>query len=1258
MKLFVKILIGLLLVIAVVLALALTPAVQTWAARKALADQPGLAVDFSRVKAGFSSADVQNLRYEKDGIVLTASHAAARYSAWDYLTKQRVTVHDLAVDGLVIDVRNPRPPASAAATSPAPKTAPRSQAASAAQSAAKDRSAPTDAADAAAKFQGLLSQARLPVDLNLARFSIPGRALLPADQTATFELSGQDLRTGQEGTVTWKVEITHPGAGAAYRTARSEGTATVRIATDRRIDRIDVNGTLLTVGPKLPSDPLKLAVHAEQPTAGGDETFAATLTLAPAAEPLLRVAGRYQAAARELSGDWSVAIDEKMGALLPAFGAPELTAKGSGRFAAQPDAGAARTTGQLDALLPRPESLAPQLAAVGALAMRLNFEGEMDRQAAQLTQATAEVTTADGRKLAELRTLQRVGFSQADKRVTFADASSDLARVQLNALPLAWAQAFLPDLGIESGAASMTLAVAATPDGSRVRLTPVEPLTLRDVTITKAGQKLADRLNLSVRPQAEYSKERIHAQLADLQVSVAGGDQLAGRIELEVEDPTGPQPTVRFLTDTRARVVGSFLPGARLPTGPLQVTTKSEGRLAGDELAFTSSITQVAPENGPALLTAELVQPLGLNLKTNAVKVDAPENLTLRLNLGQIPLALLEAFMPESRFAGQVVGGTVGVQVRSLTDVVVSTTEAVTVRGISAALHGQPTLSEVDVTLDFSARKNGEILAYEVRRVEARQGNATLLALSAAGDLNPGSATAASDARASSDAQASKTAAGPFSLTAKGRFQADLGALAQQPALTSANSLAKGVVDGEFDATLRDSLQATARIVARDLVAKEGNRPLGTALLEASATVQPDGSSLLRVPFTLTAGERRSDLTLDGRMSRAADVFSFTGRISSTRLFVDDVKVLAALTPSTPEPPKSEVPARPGVPGAVTGGAPRPPETQGTGLPRGSTTTPTAPRADPKAFWAMAEGRIDLEMREIIYGRDYPITDVRGAATLAPRQLALQDLNGKLQGNPFHLAATIDFAPQQPKPYTLAATTQVQQFDIGAFLRAGDPGSAPKLEGIVNVDGTFQGHGATLTELAKNAYGRFNVVGQQGVLRMLARNDDSALGGLGGIAQGAAVLGGLLGQSKNRPEVAVISQLVGKLAELPYDRFSMQVERGADLGLKMSNIEFLSPDTIITGVGGIVAQEGIPAAQQPMQFTLQLAARGPMAEALDQLKLLKGEADPHGFRAMSRTFQLKGSASKPDSKDLWRSILEAAMGSAPVQNLLNRALGG
>ena len=66
LKIFAFVVAGIVLLLAIVLALALTPSVQTWAVRKAVAGQPGMDIQVAKVAAGFSAADLEEVNAEME----------------------------------------------------------------------------------------------------------------------------------------------------------------------------------------------------------------------------------------------------------------------------------------------------------------------------------------------------------------------------------------------------------------------------------------------------------------------------------------------------------------------------------------------------------------------------------------------------------------------------------------------------------------------------------------------------------------------------------------------------------------------------------------------------------------------------------------------------------------------------------------------------------------------------------------------------------------------------------------------------------------------------------------------------------------------------------------------------------------------------------------------------------------------------------------------------------------------------------------
>ena len=1184
-------------------AVAFTSGFQTWAVRKATAGQPGLTIEIGRVAAGLSAADLTDLRVVKDGVVITAKSVSAKYSAWDYLTKKRVNVELVSVPDLLVDLRNATPPKPAATTTAAPA------ASAAAGNAGGAPAKKTNSAGAApAPFDGLLRQAQLPLEVRVVSLAVKGRALLPHEQAVAFDLQVAGIETGQRGKVEWKVDFTDAQKAAPLQALRAAGSLALHIASDRRIDLIEIAATATAEGPQLPRDQIKLEAKAEQAAAGGNESYTVSVGLvrAGAVEPLLSSRTEFQTAARQFAGTWEIGVrSEQLTAILSGFGLPDLAVKGAGKFTLKPDTAAVTASGDLKVDVAHLEKISPDLAAIGGVQLQTSFDGAFADNVVRLESFQLEATAADGKKLAQVNTVQRIGFSLADKRVSLADPKAELARISVQALPLAYAQPFAKPLVIESGDLSLVLAVEAEADGSHVRVRTIEPVTLRTVTLRSGNQKVADRVTISVRPRVDYSAARVIAELADLKISMPDGDAVAGVVNADITN-LATTPIIAFSAQLQAKIVAAlkpYLPG-ELNLGPLTMKAALEGQLEGQTLRLSKAVKTVTRDNNVLLASVELQQPVAVDLKKPAFSVPNPAATAARLRLGEVPLAWAEAFVPKSKFAGVVSGASLEVSFRGADDITVKTAEPIILRGAGVTMDGKALTQSLDLSAEFTATKKGDIIAYDLRRAEVKQGNLSLASVTVAGEMKPGA---------------------KLNVSAKGNLAVDLAALLGQPALAPYATLSRGKLTTTFEATIGDVIRAKAAVATQNLTARQNSAALGDLDLSLNVEMKTDGSGTVTLPLTLVTGGRRSDLKLDGTFAHTARANSFNGKISSDQLVADDFQALAALAPASP------LEAKP---------AATPPRAPAKNPATRPSVAPVVTR-DAAPVWKGVNGKVELDVKKILYGRDYAISGVRGTATITDARLALDGLEGKFKENPFKITAGVTFAEQRAQPYALTGDVNVTNLDLGEILRAANPNEKPAIETKVTVLAKLNGNGATLPDLAQNAYGQFDVSGSAGVLWGLA--------GKPKVAEAVGAISSLLGaygKAKGSDNTVAVSELTGEINEMRFDKFTARIDRGTDLNLKVTAFEFISPTKRVTGTGSITYRKGVTLMEQPLKLEAVLAGKDSFARLLNQAQLLGGAQDDKGYSTMRRAFSVGGTAAKPDSSQLWLVIGEAAARAA------------
>lgn len=1182
LKLTLVILSSLAALVLLAVVLAFTPAVQTWAVRRAVSGQPGLAIEIGHVAAGLSSAELRDVRVVQDGVAVTVKEVTAAYSATDYLSGKKINVSRVVVRGVEVDARKP------VTKTPAPAV----QA-------------------AAAPFAGILNSIRLPGEVRVGRVEVDAKVLLPDNQTATLSLEGGGIAPGQFGALQWKANFMDAGKGAAVTAAQASGEVKLRTTTDLRIDTLELVADAGATGPGLPSDRVKLTVKLEQPTAASGESIAARVALVrgAAVEPLLNVKVDYAAGKPVLAGAWDLAVrSEQFAAVLAGLGLPEVALGGKGSFTFNLDTGAATTAGELTGNLSRLEKLGAELAAVGSLTVRAAFEGGSSKESAQLGRLEFDVAAADGRKLVAIAAQQKLSFNFKDQKVTPQKPGSELVRVSLISIPLAWAQPLVKPRTIAGGDISGVFVVEAELDGSRVKARTVEPLTVRAATLREGTKLLVDRVTVSLSPRIDYTATRVVAEIESLGISTPDGDTLTGVLSADVA-LGGAAPATAFAAQLQGKLsslVKPYLPGE---VGALTLGLSAKGRHEGNTLQLSALRFRVDRNGGDVLASVEALQALTVDLAKMQASVPDGNTPAARVKWGGLPLAWAEPYVAQSKLSGQLAAGAIEVSLQGADAYAVRAIENISLRGANVAMNGQEFLRGADFSTDLNATWKGGTAFATIKRLELRQGEAAVLTASFSGEATPPSA--------------GKT------LRAKGlgQLDADFSVLAKQPALAAQLPLLRGTVSVKFDGFLADGVDGRVNIVAKNMVAREGALALGTMELSVDAKLDANHAGLVRIPLVITKDNRRSDLLLDGKVGLKPGAVSFEGRITGEQIIADDMQAFAALGAPPPAPAASLKNSPALTPAPARAPAPRAPATA-------VVAKPVGPVRDTSPVWAGFAGRVDLNVKTVKQGTGTTLKDLRGAVAVTPERLTVENISGSLNGNPFKVATLLSFDVKQQRPYSLAGSLDIPGFDVGEFLRKADPSTPPAVETKFSVASKFSGTAANLGEFADRLMGQFEFKGSKGILRALNKKAEaaSAVTGLLGLAAGLAGKQGLADGLVGASELAQL------LKDIPFEVVTVQVERGADAAIVVKSLEFISPMMRLTGTGRVDSKPGKPFDSSPLSLQLQLAAKNELANGLNKARQLNGQTDNKGYYLMATPFTMGGTVGKPDASEFWKAL--------------------
>ena len=486
---------GLLVVVLVAGAvLVFNSAVQTWAARRALAQQPRLKARVGQVSAGFQTVALHDLHLEQDGAVITLPSFAAEFSVIDAGLNEKIHLRRLVARGWTLDLSayqfSAAPPARSGALAPAAVPAAVVQV-----------------------FQGVFAQAALPFDLTLDGVELEGDVKLPpapgiASGRAHVVLTGGGLAAGREGAFTFTVTVALVGADVPVSALTVTGRLAATMDTPRTFSRLATQAEASAVGPQFPNG-VKLTTDIAATRAPTGENY--VIALSDGTRLLASLRADLPTATRHLTGTWKLDLRDTnlapfaLGRLLPMF-----ALAGEGGLEVETATGEVHATGKLNAAADRLGVIQPELAALGA--MKLTAEFDLARSGDSLRVERLSAAFAGARPVGSVEALQPFEFNARTGELKVADPARDLLGLTLLGLPLAWAQPFLKDLVVTGG--DVRGAFVATARNGGFTLRPQGPLTVENVSVAQAGKPQLHAVDFSLHASADYTPHGWQAELA------------------------------------------------------------------------------------------------------------------------------------------------------------------------------------------------------------------------------------------------------------------------------------------------------------------------------------------------------------------------------------------------------------------------------------------------------------------------------------------------------------------------------------------------------------------------------------------------------------------------------------------------------------------------------------------------------------------------------------------------------------------------
>ncbi len=476
---------------------------QTWAVRRALAGQPGIAI--GHVDAGFSSVELRAVEVTRNSVHLSAPVIRARIPVIPLLWSRRVSISRLEARDWSVELENP---GKADAVARDPESGP---------------------ADAVSGFTGVFNSLQLPCDVAIDSVDLAGIARLKGSPfSAHVTVTGGNLGVGRDARFDVRSETLVEGDSAT--TVLVEGQLTARMDTARTFRRVGAALRATATGARLPSH----VTVAGDITAVRDaraETY--TIELSGGQRRLVSILAEFPVAAKAINGTWKLDVrDTDVTPFVPGRVLPTFAATGEGKLDADVAFTAVHATGRFDAAVDRLGVLWPELAVVGAA--RLTADIDVARRGDVLSISRLNVAALSGSKpVATVRSLQAFEFNASSGQLVPTDAARELLGIVLEGVPLAWAKPFTPDLAVNGE--DLRGELVATPRASGFTFKTKTPLTIGGLSVSRRGAPLLQALDVSLTTSGDYTPQGWQVELAAVS-SRSGGrpvlmlDSRAGRL--------------------------------------------------------------------------------------------------------------------------------------------------------------------------------------------------------------------------------------------------------------------------------------------------------------------------------------------------------------------------------------------------------------------------------------------------------------------------------------------------------------------------------------------------------------------------------------------------------------------------------------------------------------------------------------------------------------------------------------------------------
>jgi hypothetical protein len=769
-------------------------------------------------------------------------------------------------------------------------------------------------------------------------------------------------------------------------------------------------------------------------------------------------------------------------------------------------------------------------------------------------------------------------------------ADLELFRLELLELPLEWAQLFATE-GFQITGSPLSARMLVVADGSGGFIVNLPELSWSPISIKNASDELLlEDLSLrmamvgSMRPGDSFG-------LTISPLSIMAGQQQMLDTTISLTGLLGDNDLLLLENEFSINMDGirqqpfASAEGELVPAEWKFLRGETKLQMDGGRLRVEQLQAQLHSHAREPIMVLSLEQVFEISMDDFNIHLEDSTTELARLDLNQLRLSAMNPFFPEGiRISDEGLSGKLLIEAKEKR-FLLRLLEPLRLSNLAVNLQSEPLLHQVDVAMDLISEVSAGHLSLSKLTVK----------LSSFGDV-------LFDQSLSLELPLVDWVPSLDAVEFNGQFDANLAGLSRQPIVAANMQPVQGIAKAQFNGSgLGNSLDFDLQL---NNLRAERTPPVGV-VVNASLAVKEEGvwSINSTMDWGLSAVDKRSSINSRIVLKALADSLHINGEIHAPLLRVIDLQALQSVW----------VPSE-----QATGSTAKPPASAA------NDSFPTAP-------WAGFTGNVTMLVDSLELPNGVPIKSIAARAMVEQDIVRLSDGKAQLGRGVANVNGKLERKPERSL-YDLVADVSFQGVEPGFLM-----GRPTTVQGTFDGKIRLHGQGGSPAAAIESAEVVANIEGRDGLMTLM--NLESP-------ATGAAMIGlSLLGSQTRQPGISAFSRAIPYFNQLRFNRFGLDLRRASNGLLELNELALVGPYLSIGGKGQVAAGKWEDMLHQPMQLTLDLGARGQLAESLQTLGLVRSIPGSDGFQQSTQSLNIGGTLARPDSKVVQDWLWQAAIGA-------------